>query len=95
MQGKDHNSSSNSNINNQSEKKANQLNAYARFSAIGFQMIVIIGLGVFAGVKLDEWYPNKYRLFTIILSLLAIALALYSVIRQVKDFTNNQKDSND
>ena len=79
----------------QNRKKSNPLNAYARFSAIGFQMIVIIGLGVFGGVKLDEKYPNKYRLFTIILSLLAIGGALYSVIRQVTDFSNKQKNSDD
>jgi len=58
-------------------------------------MIVIIGLGVFGGVKLDEKYPNKYRLFTIILSLLAIGGALYSVIRQVTDFSNKQNKSDD
>jgi F0F1-type ATP synthase assembly protein I len=79
----------------QNQKKNNPLNSYARFSTIGFQMIVIIGLGVFAGVKLDDKYPNKYKLFTIILSLLSIAIALYSMIKQVKDFTNNQKNLND
>ena len=78
----------------QNQKKSNPLNAYARFSAIGFQMIVIIGLGVFAGVKLDEKYPNKYKLFTLVLSLLAIGGALYSVIRQVTDFSN-KKNSDD
>jgi F0F1-type ATP synthase assembly protein I len=58
-------------------------------------MIVIIGLGVYLGVKLDEKYPNKYKLFTIILSLLSIAIALFNVIRQVTDITNKQKNSND
>lgn len=77
------------------QKKINQLNAYARFSGIGFQMIVIIGLGVYLGVKLDEKYPNKYKLFTIILSLLSIALALFNVIKQVTDFSKKQKNSND
>jgi F0F1-type ATP synthase assembly protein I len=57
-------------------------------------MIAIIGLGVFAGVKLDEHYPNKNSLFTIFLSLAAIAIALYSVIKQVTNFTK-QQDSND
>ena len=78
----------------QKQGKNNPLNAYARFSAIGFQMIVIIGLGVYGGIKLDQKYPNKYRLFTIILSLSSIAIALYSVIRQVSDFTKNN-NSND
>lgn len=77
------------------QKKNNPLNAYARFSAIGFQMIVIIGLGVYGGIKLDERYPNKYRLFTIVLSLTAIALALYSVIRQVTELNNEQKKTDD
>lgn len=79
---------------NQNQKKNNPLNDYARFSAIGIQMIVIIGLGVYAGIKLDEKYPNKYKLFTIIFSLLAIGIALYSVIRQVTEFTT-KKNSND
>ena len=81
----------------QKQGKNNPLNAYDRFSAIGFQMIVVIGLGVYGGIKLDQKYPNKYRLFTIILSLSAIAIALYSVIRQVSDFTknNNTNDKRD
>ena len=79
---------------NQNQKKNNPLNDYARFSAIGIQMIVIIGLGVYAGIKLDEKYPNKNKLFTIIFSLLAIGIALYSVIRQVTEITTKKK-SND
>jgi F0F1-type ATP synthase assembly protein I len=58
-------------------------------------MIAIIGIGVYLGIKLDEKYPNKYKLFTLILSLLAIGIALYSVIRQVSDFSKKQKKSDD
>lgn len=79
----------------QNQKKSNPLNAYARFSGIAFQMIAIIGLGVYLGIKLDEKYPNKYKLFTIFLALLSIAMALYFVIRQVSDFTKKQQNSND
>jgi F0F1-type ATP synthase assembly protein I len=79
----------------QNRKKNNPLNTYAQFSGIAFQMIAIIGLGVYLGVKLDEKYPNTYKLFTIIFSLLAIGIALYSVIRQVANFTNKQKNSDD
>ena len=55
---------------------------------MGFQMIAIIGLGVYGGVKLDEIYPNKYSLFTIVCSFIAIGMALYMVIRQVNNLSN-------
>jgi len=80
---------------NQNQKRNNPLNSYARFSGIAFQMIAIIGLGVYLGIKLDEKYPNKYQLFTITLSLFSIGVALYSVIRQVTDFTKKQQNSDD
>ncbi len=80
---------------NQNQKKNNPLNSYAHFSGIAFQMIAIIGIGVFLGIKLDEKFPNKYQLFTIILSLLSIGVALYNVFRQVTDFTKKQQKSND
>lgn len=79
----------------QNQKKNNPLSTYAQFSGIAFQMIAIIGIGVYLGVKLDEKYPNKYKLFTLILSLLAIGIVLYSVIRQVSDVTKKQNKSND
>jgi len=79
----------------QNRERSSQLNTYARFSGIAFQMIAIIGLGVYLGIKLDEKYPNKYKLFTIVLALLSIAMALYNVIRQVRDFTDKQQNSND
>ncbi|RLD28174.1 MAG: ATPase F0F1 [Bacteroidetes bacterium] len=50
-------------------------------------MIAIISLGVYVGIKLDENYPNKYSLFTLICSLVAIGMALYSVIKQVTNFS--------
>lgn len=52
---------------------------------IPFQMGVIIFAGVFLGLWLDEKYSNGGNLFTIIFSLLAVFIALYNVIRQVKN----------
>ena len=79
-----------SNNKDQEQKPKGQLNTYARFSGIGFQMIAIIGLGVFVGIKLDEKYPNKYNLFTLICSLSSIGLALYFVINKVSKITNKE-----
>lgn len=57
---------------------------YARYSTMGFQMFAIIGAGLFAGIKLDEWLGfKKFPLFTLVLSLLAFFGALYWVL---KDF---------
>lgn len=82
----------------QDQKPKERLNTIAKFSGIGFQMLAIIGLGVFVGFKLDEKYPNKHNLFTVIFSLAAIGVALYSVIKQVTDFSNknnsNEKRNN-
>lgn len=64
-------------------KPKKQLHKYARFSGIAFQMIVIIVLGAYAGRKLDGVYPNQYQLFTIICLLLAVAISMYYVIKQV------------
>ena len=67
-----------------SEKQPQKpLNAYAKYSALGVQMAVIIGGGCYGGYKLDEYYKNVTPVFTIILSLVSIALAMYIVL---KDF---------
>lgn len=63
---------------------------WAIYSGVAFQMLVIIGLGAYGGVKLDEAYPNDYSVYTIICSLAAIGIALYFVIKQV----NSQKKEN-
>ena len=76
-------------MNNKDQQQSNRpvqkkrLNNYARFTGMGFQMLVTIGLGVYAGIKLDERYPNKYQVFSIICSMVAIGLSVFSVIKQV------------
>ncbi|GAB3703551.1 hypothetical protein GCM10027592_33740 [Spirosoma flavus] len=54
-----------------------------QFSGIAFQMLGTIGLGVWAGHKLDEWQQNKTPIWTIVLSLTAIGASLYLFIRQL------------
>ncbi|MEK6152806.1 AtpZ/AtpI family protein [Flavobacteriaceae bacterium 3-367] len=75
-------------------RKKNPLNSYARFSGIALQMIVIIGLGSFGGVKLDEAYPNQYHVFTLVCSLGSVALAMYMVVKQVSNISKKQNSSN-
>ncbi|MDA3892957.1 MAG: AtpZ/AtpI family protein [Salinivirgaceae bacterium] len=59
------------------------LNKYARYSGLAFEMLGIIIFGVFAGQKLDEKRQAEFPLFTVILSLLGVFAALYLVINDV------------
>ena len=69
-------------MNNDSNKKP--MNDYAKYSGLAVQMAVIIGGGCYGGYKLDEHFGNKETpIYTIILSLVSIALAMYIVL---KDF---------
>lgn len=63
------------------DPKIKGLSNYAKYSAMAFQMIAVIFLGVFGGLKLDHWLKLKFPLFTVILSLVATGLAVYYVIR--------------
>jgi F0F1-type ATP synthase assembly protein I len=68
---------------NDLNKKKNNLNNYAKYSSIALQMLVIILVGVFGGVKLDEWLNLSIPVFTVLLSLLSVAVAIYTVIKDL------------
>ncbi|MFO7745183.1 MAG: AtpZ/AtpI family protein [Psychroflexus sp.] len=67
-------------------KKNDQPNPWLYFSGLGFQMGIIIIGSVFLGIWLDEKYTDSSKLFTIILSLLGIFVALAQVITSLKKF---------
>jgi uncharacterized membrane protein YfcA len=46
-----------------------------------FQMGILIFLGAYGGIKLDEKTGNHY-IFVILFSLIAIALSMYYIIRK-------------
>jgi len=56
---------------------------YARYTGIGFQMAATIALGVFGGLQIDKWLELRFPVFTLILSLLSVGIAIYQAI---KDF---------
>jgi uncharacterized membrane protein YadS len=66
-----------------SRQKRKSLNDYARYSSIGLQMGVIILLGVLGGVKLDQITRLGFPLFTILLSIISVAFAIYYVIKDL------------
>ena len=58
------------------------LNDYARYSSMAVQMLAIILLGVFAGVKLDNWLHTR-PVLTVVLSLVSVAMSIYFVTRDL------------
>lgn len=54
---------------------------YARYSGIAIQMIAILLIGAYAGRWLDAHFATATPYFTIGVTLLAIALALYIPLR--------------
>ena len=67
----------------QNRKPQKPLNDYAKYSSLGLQMAVIIGGGVYGGYRLDQHYHNRTPVFTIVLSLVSIAIAMYIVLKDL------------
>jgi hypothetical protein len=65
---------------------------YARYSALAFQTIVIIGGSVFAGVNFDRWLELKIPVFTLLLSILGIGISLYLLVKDI--LKKNEKNNN-
>ena len=69
---------------NTQNKKKKLLANYSRYSAVAFQMGAIIGIGVFCGIKLDEYFElKKFPLFTILLSFSSVVFAVYYMIKDL------------
>ena len=68
---------------NSPKKKQPTPESYMRYATMGTQMLVVIGLGVFGGYKLDQWLGMKFPVFTIVLSMVSIAAALYVYVKDL------------
>jgi F0F1-type ATP synthase assembly protein I len=65
------------------EKTVKSLSNYAKYSSMAFQMVAIIVIAVYGGIKLDQWLHMKFPVFTVVLSLAGTSLAIYY---SIKDF---------
>ncbi|PSG90232.1 AtpZ/AtpI family protein [Aurantibacter aestuarii] len=72
------------------QKPKKPLNKFIRFTSIGLQM----GLTIYLGSKLGEWldvkFNNQDQLYYKIVSLIAIFIAIASVIYQVIQITKDK-----
>lgn len=65
------------------QQKKEPLNNYIKYSGIAVQMILIIGLGAWMGIKLDEHFGLKTPVFTISLLLFSVIASMVYVIRSL------------
>lgn len=64
-------------------KEENPLRTYYKYSGIAVQMVVIMLISVWGGMKLDELAATETPVFTIILSLLGVVAAIYTSIKDL------------
>lgn len=72
--------------------KNNSGKAFARFSTVGIQMGIVIGLFAWGGTVMDEKYPNKYSLYTIVGCLLGVFIGMYLMIKEVQNMNRENED---
>ncbi|MES2827189.1 MAG: AtpZ/AtpI family protein [Bacteroidota bacterium] len=70
------------------DDKKKEVNNFAKYSSISFQMLATIGVFAFCGYKLDEYQHAKQPIFTAIFSLAGVIISLYQVIKQLNKNTD-------
>lgn len=56
---------------------------FAKFSSMAFQMAATIILGVWGGMKLDDYLESDFPTFTLILSLFSVSAAMTWMIYKI------------
>ena len=59
------------------------LSNYAKYSSLAFQMIAIILVGVFGGIKLDQIVRIEFPVFTVVLTIVSVILSMYYAIKDL------------
>lgn len=65
------------------KKNNNPLKSYAKYSALGFEMVIIILAGAFGGRELDKLVKWNFPVFTLVLTILAVVGAILYGVRDV------------
>lgn len=75
--------------NKDKKKQGNQLKTVVALSGVAFQMAAITGLGAYIGYRLDQHYQNENDIYTIILTFIGFAIAMYFVLKQINSLTKD------
>lgn len=69
-------------IQSKNHKPRKQIDNFIRYSGLAFEMIAIMGMGVFMGIKIDQWLMLTFPAFTLGFMILSVAGAIYHAIRK-------------
>lgn len=64
------------------QKPKKQFDDFIRYSSLAFEMVAIMGIGVWIGVKIDQWLDLGFPAFTLGLMILSVVGAVYHAIRK-------------
>ncbi len=70
-------------MSNQPKKSGKHPNVALKYTGMAFQMVIIIGLGVYVGKRLDAYWQFEQAIMTALCALLALGLALYLILKDV------------
>ena len=68
------------------ESRKSALSDYGRYSSLAFQMIAIILVGVFGGIKLDQVVRWEFPIFTLVLTIIAVVFSMYYAVKDLIKF---------
>jgi len=71
--------------------KKERPNNYLQLTSVVFQMGITIYAGAYFGKKLDEHFQTSKKIFTLILTLLSLLIAMYNIINQLKKINESNK----
>lgn len=66
------------------DAKSKQPNDFLRYTGMATKMAVVIALAVYSGIKLDKSNTVEFPIWTLVLSLVGVAAAIYFVIRDTR-----------
>ena len=73
------------------QKQTNSGNDVLRYAGLGGQVLVSLGLAVFAGYHADGWIKIPFPLLVWLLPLVVVSLMIYKLIKE----TSKKNEDND
>lgn len=65
--------------------KSDDWSNWVRYSTLGIEMAVIVGGAVWGGVAIDKGRGGRFPVFTLLLTVLGLVVAMIRLVKGIKD----------